>query len=312
MSEVVPDAAISAEAETDAIDVQPAEPEAPHNLLRESAEPQAPSAQEAAHNDAALAAQAPEDALLLRQQQQQEASGSFTSDTEAGQASPPALEAQRPEAPEEQGTSDTPEEKETQTGAFSDKIRLPYPNAPGVRAQGFNDDCLPTAVGMVADSYGITDPYTGNPWDTSRISAALQSQNGADWRYIYEANSPNPAHPTRVTDAFPLLGLPDYEARPNVTIQELAAATQKGPAIVSLDVPKGMNVPLAPPGDLRNLGRHAVVVDKIDNGVVYIRDPRGTAYGVTVQEFLGNFGGTPVANQPNEWARFNGIAAIRR
>jgi hypothetical protein len=213
------------------------------------------------------------------------------------------------EAPEEHGTSDVPEEREVITGGFSDKVRLPYPNAPHVRPQGMNDDCLPTSVGMVADSFGLTDPQYGGSLKTSRISSALQGQNGQNWKRIYDAPPGGPV--TRVTDIFPALRFPiPYDARDNVTIQDLANATQKGPAIVSLDVPKGLNVPLAAPGDYANLGRHAVVVDKIDNGVVYIRDPRGTAYGVPVSVFLGNYAGTAVANQPNEWARYNGTAAL--
>jgi hypothetical protein len=58
----------------------------------------------------------------------------------------------------------------------------------------------------------------------------------------------------------------------NLTIDDLTAATKNGPAVVSLKVPGG--------------GFHAAVVDSIENGIVYIRDPLGSSYGVSIQDFL--------------------------
>ncbi len=65
-----------------------------------------------------------------------------------------------------------------------------------------------------------------------------------------------------------------------MSIGDLATATNGGPSIV---------------GSVVN---HSVVVDKVDNGVVYIRDPLpeglGSAYTVSVADFLEWWNGSAV------------------
>ncbi|MBA2395277.1 MAG: hypothetical protein H0V70_21320 [Ktedonobacteraceae bacterium] len=81
------------------------------------------------------------------------------------------------------------------------------------------------------------------------------------------------------------LDTPSYTYGTNLTIDELGAATANGDsAIASVSFPGG--------------GLHAVAVDGIEDDMVLIRDPAGSTYKVTIQDFMQQWDGKAVIPTP--------------
>jgi ABC-type bacteriocin/lantibiotic exporter with double-glycine peptidase domain len=75
-----------------------------------------------------------------------------------------------------------------------------------------------------------------------------------------------------------------YVYETNITINELETATANGdPAIVSVNAA---------------FGPHAIVIDGIENDMVLIRDPAGSKYEVSIENFLKLWNGKAVVPNP--------------
>ena len=140
-------------------------------------------------------------------------------------------------------------------GVFPPDLRIPYEPTEPFYQQMQPGSCVAASSRMVLADFGIDMPE-------------------AYVRDIMGVDAVDGGTIKNIPQGLQELGLnnPPYVYQENLTINDLAAATEDGPAVVSLKVPGG--------------GFHAAVVDSIQNGIVYIRDPLGSSYGVSIQDFL--------------------------
>jgi len=81
----------------------------------------------------------------------------------------------------------------------------------------------------------------------------------------------------RAAQVLESFGVPGGQAIPKATLAQLEAAVVGGrSAIVSVNVP--------------TIGKHAMVVDRIADGIIYLRDPlpllEGSSFAIPVHEFV--------------------------
>jgi WXG100 family type VII secretion target len=152
-------------------------------------------------------------------------------------------------------------------GAFSDGQRLPYDPEGELIPQSYDGSCVASSCRMVLNDNGIEVPEA-----YVRDAANVDAIEGG---YLKD-----------VPDALNELGLDTtYTYEPNLTIDELGTATADGDsAIVSVRFPGG--------------GLHSVVVDGIEDDMVLIRDPAGSTYKITVEDFLQQWDGKAVIPTP--------------
>lgn len=140
-------------------------------------------------------------------------------------------------------------------GAFPPDLRIPY-DPPGVFYQQMQPgSCVAASSRMILEDFGIEMPES-----YIRDVMGVDAEDGGTIKNIPQG--------------LQKLGLddPPYVYKENLTINDLETATKKGPVVVSVKLSGG--------------GFHALVVDSIQDGIVYIRDPAGSTYGVPLQDFL--------------------------
>ena len=152
-------------------------------------------------------------------------------------------------------------------GAFADNQRLPYDPEGDLIPQSYSGSCVASSCRMVLSDSGIDVPEA-----YVRSTANVDAIEGG---YLKD-----------VPEALNKLGLDTpYTYGTNLTIDELGTATANGDlAIASVSFPGG--------------GLHAVVVDGVEDGMVLIRDPAGSTYEVTIQDFLQQWDGKAVIPTP--------------
>lgn len=148
-------------------------------------------------------------------------------------------------------------------GAFLDSQRFPYDPEGDLIQQTYSGSCVAASCRMVLSDSSIEVPEA-----YVREVANVDARDGG---YL-----------SGVPDALNKLGLDTpYTYRTNLTIDDLDAATADGnSAIASVKFPGG--------------GLHAVVIDGVQDSMVLIRDPAGSAYEVTIQDFMRQWDGKAV------------------
>jgi hypothetical protein len=148
-------------------------------------------------------------------------------------------------------------------GVFPEDQRIPYDPTGAFYKQMQPGSCIAASSRMVLEDFDIEMP-----------EAYVRDVMGVD--------SADGGTIKNIPQGFKELGLETpYVYQENLTIEQLTTATEDDPAIVSIKVP-GAN------------GFHAVVVDSIQDGEVFIRDPAGSSYGVSIQDFLNLWKGKAV------------------
>jgi uncharacterized protein YukE len=152
-------------------------------------------------------------------------------------------------------------------GAFADDQRVPYDPEGDLIPQSYSGSCVASSCRMILSDSGIDVPEA-----YVRSAANVDAIEGG---YLKD-----------VPEALNKLGLDtSYSYEANLSIDELSSATADGnSAIASVSFPGG--------------GLHAVVVDGVEDGMVLIRDPAGSAYEVSIQDFMQQWDGKAVIPIP--------------
>lgn len=141
---------------------------------------------------------------------------------------------------------------------FNETEQKPYSSPFIIIAQFNQDSCVAACARMILSEFGIEQPES---W----LSAALETQGGALLSKLSKVLNEDFALPRR------------YEWRNDLTFEDLKRAAEKARAVVSVKRK----------GD--DFG-HALVIDRIINNEVRLRDPlpigQGKSYAVAFDKFL--------------------------
>lgn len=143
-------------------------------------------------------------------------------------------------------------------GAFTIDEVFPYHNAPTVFGQGKPDSCVAACCKMLLNDENV-------PESDIRVAVKVVRGKGADIEDIPEA--------------LILLGASiSYRYEAKLSFNEFRAATEQGPAVVSIKTL------------VTGHGIHAIIIDGFSDEMVLIRDPLpeflGAAYHITTETFI--------------------------
>lgn len=135
-----------------------------------------------------------------------------------------------------------------------------------LHGQSEGNTCVVASLKMILDDMGI------------KIEENILAEN--------LGTTENGVSVAKVPEALSKLGIEtNVEARPNITIDEIANSVSDGKSVIA-----SVNVP--------GKGPHAIVVDGVSDGQVIIRDPlpmgQGSSYSVFVNDFKSFFTGRGV------------------